>query len=132
MKFQKKTLKKFNQVGRGRKNTNSKGKRVFTLVNVNGKNITNGGRFAAKTAKAAASKAFSRWCRQTKKKGDCTASLTVREVTRGNDPVSYTYNALRRKHEVEVKIGNQIIKRKYVNKLYTRKNQKRLSSPRRK
>lgn len=131
MKFQKKTLKKFNQVGRGRKNTNSKGKRVFTLVNVNGKNITDGGRFSAKTAKAAASKAFSRWCRQTNKKGGCTAALTIREVTRGNDPVSYTYNALRRKHEVEVKIGNQIIKRKYVNKLYTRKNQKRLSSPRR-
>lgn len=131
MKFQKRTLKRISQVGRGRKNTNSKGKRVFTLVNVNGKNISNGGRFSAKTPKAAASKAFSRWCREQKKKGDCTASLTVREVTRGNSPISFTYNALRRKHEVEVKIGNQIIKRKYVNKLYTRKNQKRLSSPRR-
>lgn len=132
MNFQKKTLKKNNQVGRGRKMTNSRGKRVFTLVNVNGKNIKNGGRFSARTPKAAASKAFSRWCREQKKKGDCTASLTVREITRGNKPLSYTYNALRRKHEVEVKIGNQVIKRNYVNKLYTRKNQKRLSSPKRK
>merc|ERR1711968_45432 len=102
----KRTLK--NQSGSGRKKLatlrqtnrkNARDVRSFALLNVNGKNIEEKGRFLATTPKAAASKAFTRWCRDNNKKGECAANVTVYETTRGNEHKKYSYNAARRSHE---------------------------------
>ena len=136
-----KTLK--NQSGSGRrplntlKQTNrkkSRDVRSFSVLNVNGKD-QNSGRFLAVTPKAAASKAFTSWCREHKKKGECAASITVYETTRGNSHKKYSYNAARRVHNAESKYrgktrGQDVkIVHKYVNVLYTTKNVRTLKSP---
>ena len=114
---------------------NSRDVRSFSLLSVDGKNVQEKGRFLATTPKAAASKAFTRWCRDNRKRGECAANVTVYETTRGNEHKKYSYNAARRSHEStagyrgrtrkqDVKIAH-----KYVNVLYTTKNVKTLRSP---
>lgn len=141
-----KTLKR--QSGSGRKKLNtlkqtnrkhSRDVRSFTVLSINGsgnKSLNDKdvhGRFLATTPKAAASKAFSRWCRDNGKQGKCTATITVFETTRGNQHKKYSYNALRRTHEKQVKYKGKtrsqdvILDIKYVNQLYTTKNVKELS-----
>ena len=136
-----KTLKR--QSGSGRKPLNTlkqsnrktpRNVRSFSVLNVNGKD-QNSGRFLAVTPKAAASKAFTSWCREHKKRGECAASITVYETTRGNSHKKYSYNAARRVHNAESKYRGKTraqdvkIVHKYVNVLYTTKNVRTLRSP---
>merc|ERR1711907_405905 len=136
-----KTLKK--QSGSGRRPLNTlrqtnrktpRNVRSFSVLNVNGKD-QNSGRYLAVTPKAAASKAFTSWCRENKKQGKCAASITVYETTRGNSHKKYSYNAARRTHSStadyrgKTRSSDVEITHKYVNVLYTTKNVRTLSSP---
>ena len=142
-----KTLKK--QLGSGRNKLNtlrqtdrkkSRDVRSFAILSVNDQNgkialdeKTSNGRYLATTPKAAASKAFSRWCKISGKQGKCAATVTVYETTRGNPHKKYSYNALRRTHEKAVDYKGKTrsqdtgIQHKYINQLYTTKNVKDLS-----
>ena len=142
-----KTLKR--QSGSGRKKLqtlrqtdrkNARDVRSFAVLSINGKggkaalaDKDSNGRFLATTPKAAASKAFSRWCRESGKQGKCAATVTIYETTRGNQHKKYSYNALRRTHTStadyrgKTRSSDVAITHKYVNQLYTTKNVKDLS-----
>merc|ERR1711968_275000 len=142
-----KTLKR--QSGSGRKKLNTlrqsdrkhpRNVRSFAVLTVNSKDgkqslhdKTTSGRYLATTPKAAASKAFSRFCQENGRQGKCAATITIYETTRGNPHKKYSYNALRRTHEKEVEYRGKGrsqdvgIEHRYVNQLYTTKNVKDLS-----
>ena len=142
-----KTLKRQSGAGRRKLNTfrqtdrkHPRNVRSFAVLSVNSKDgrkqiddKTTNGRYLAPTPKAAASKAFSRFCRENGKAGKCAATITIYETTRGNPHKKYTYNALRRTHEKDVEYRGKRrsqdidIEHKYVNQLYTTKNVKDLS-----
>tara|TARA_Y100000589_G_C27131945_1_gene620962 strand:+ start:381 stop:782 length:402 start_codon:yes stop_codon:yes gene_type:complete len=118
------------RTGKARTSKAGKSLRSFKLVAVNGKAAGNC-KALASNPKSAASKCFSQWCRINKLQGKCAANVTVVETTRGGHGKTYSYNATRRTHETEVKRkGGKSLTFKYVNKLYTTKNVKNLSSPR--
>ena len=102
--------------------------RSFSLLTINGKKVKEGGRYLSSTPKAAASKMFTRWCRDNKKKGQCLATVTIVETTRGHNHNEYSYNAIRREHEHTMEHKDVQILHKYVNVLYTTKNVKSKSS----
>ena len=142
-----KTLKRQSGSGRKRLNTlrqtgrkNPRNVRSFAVLSVNSKDgkqslhdKTTSGRYLATTPKAAASKAFSRFCQENGRQGKCAATITIYETTRGNPHKKYSYNALRRTHEKGVDYRGKRrsqdveIEHKYVNQLYTTKNVKDLS-----
>lgn len=98
--------------------------RSFSVLKVNGKNVSGEekGRFLAKNPKEAASKAFSRWCRDNNKKSKCSTNIIIYETTRGNPHKQYSYNASRRTHSTNVDLEGTTVNYKYVNKLYTTDN----------
>ena len=76
--------------------------RSFTVVEIstskNKKSKENeGGRFIAKTPRAAASKAFSQTCRNSKIKGVCTLVVHMKETTQGADGKTFSYKLKRTK-----------------------------------
>lgn len=78
------------------------GERSFTVVEIftskQKKSKENeGGRFIAKTPRAAASKAFSQTCRQSKIKGVCTLIVHMKETTEGSDGKIFSYKLKRTK-----------------------------------
>jgi hypothetical protein len=76
-------------------------KRSFTLTMVEdvnhklkGKSHL-GGRFISATPSSAARKAFSRVCRESKIKGQCTLNIEITETTQGSPKKSFTYKIKR-------------------------------------
>lgn len=126
-----KTAKKLFGSGRKKLNTlrKSDGKktkevRSFGLYSINNRKIKDSGRYLANTPKAAASKAFTHWCREHKKKEQCAATIKIYEKTKGNPYKEFSYNALRKPNETLTKYRGkrrsediQIV-HKYVNVLY--------------
>ena len=118
------TAKKKSGNGKSSSGTSDKLERSFTLKEINGKEIKEGGRFVSLTPKSAASKMFTRWCRDNKKKGECIATITLVETTRGSNDNEYRYNAIRRVQEHSMEHNGVQITHKYLNVLYSTKKLK--------
>ena len=127
-----KTAKKHFGSGRKKLNTlrqsnrkNIRSVRSFGLKSINNRKIEDSGRYLATTPKAAASKAFTHWCRENKKKEECAVTIKIYEKTKGNPHKEYTYNALRRpadsvaKYRGKKRSEDVEIIHKYTNVLYT-------------
>jgi len=106
------TLKKTTPSGKERE------VRSFSVYSVNEKEVAkeDKGRYLASTPKAAASKAFSRWCKENRKRR-CAATITMVETTRGNPHKEYSYSAVRKNNKAKTMKEGQKINYKYTNEL---------------
>ena len=99
------------------------GKRSFTIVDVStsrgiqkGK-YNLGGRFMGSTPLSAARKAFSRVCRDSAIKGQCTLVIKVQETTRGSAGKIFSYKGKRETNPVTVMRNGVEVTYKYQTKL---------------
>lgn len=94
--------------------------RIFSVVKVvsrtgrikGSENLT--GIFKSSTPVSAAKKAFSRICNQSKIKGVCSFTVTVKEVTRDSHGKEFTYKINRLKNPTTVEHGGTMIVHKFV------------------
>jgi hypothetical protein len=77
-------------------------KRSFTIL-LEGKTI---GKYVSTTPSGAAKKAFTRLCRDMKKKSNCKFQLTIKETTKNSKHKTFTYEASRKKISGDGKIIN--------------------------
>ena len=119
-----------NKNATAKKNAHGNPLRGFVLMTLDGVKCKHSIRKEATNPKAAASKAFTSWCRKTSKSGKCSAVVCIRETTRGNKKKEYCYKASRISNQqtVESNGAKNGIKYKYVNKLYSTRNYRKKSS----
>jgi len=98
------------------------GKRSFNILEVGdlrkqkGKHNL-GGRYIGSTPLSAAKKAFTRVCRETAIKGQCTFVIKIQETTRGCDEKIFTYRGKRELNPVTVMRNGVEVTYKYKTKL---------------
>jgi hypothetical protein len=98
------------------------GKRSFKIVDVGdlrgakGKHNL-GGRYMGSTPLSAAKKAFTRVCRETAIKGQCTLVIKIQETTRGADGKIFTYRGKREMNPITVMRNGVEVTYKYQTKL---------------
>lgn len=76
------------------------GYRSFTLIEMKTRKklkSKNGGRYISKTVEGAAKKAFTRECRNSKIRGQCTIFIIIKETTAGSKKNVYKYKMKRMK-----------------------------------
>jgi len=76
-----------------------------------------GGRYISSTPLSAAKKAFTRVCRETAIKGQCTLVIKIQETTRGADGKIFTYKGKRELNPVTVMRNGVEVTYKYKTKL---------------
>ena len=95
--------------------------RYFRLVSVNREQTDVGERLKG-TPEGAARKGFNAWCKKNDKRDRCSATIKVREITRGSNNKEYTYNVARRVWKGDVvDIGGRKVTFKYRTEAYTTK-----------
>ena len=70
--------------------------RTFKIVEVNGKKVSDDGRYHGSSPLQAAKKAFNQYCRKNNIK-ICKKDLVIEETTRGGKSKQYSYRAERKK-----------------------------------
>ena len=78
--------------------------RSFKVQLINKKATTHPGRYLAASHSAAAKKAFTQYCRRSKRKTRCGASMTLVETTRGSAKKTKAYNLAREVLKPPVKV----------------------------
>lgn len=96
------------------KNGKEKGVRSFSILTVNEKAVSHKGRFLSSTPSSAASKAFSRWCKENRKR-KCAATITMVETTRGNPHKEFAYSAVRKNNKSTASKDGKKLSFKYTN-----------------
>lgn len=90
------------------KNARGKSRRSFSIASVGKQGGCSTrfseGRFLSSTAKGAALKAFTALCRRKRIKGQCTLTVTMKEITQGSKKKQYAYTLKRRKRKNPVRI----------------------------
>jgi hypothetical protein len=100
----------------------SASKRSFKIVEVSdlrgqkGKHNL-GGRYMSSTPLSAAKKAFSRVCRESAIRGQCTFTIKIQETTRGSNEKIFTYKGKRELNPVTVMRNGVEVTYKYQTKL---------------